>query len=117
MALPIINGVTELNSFYSYVHSNSATYQFGSAAEALEAYPNLQAVDGYINSGSVQGNIVEFQPNLTGGTAAGVEAVSASEGVGAVSVTTGAGEIRPQQLRQNYRSSSWRRREKKIPHH
>ena len=94
MAFTIIEGLGQLTEFSSYITSNSTTYQFGSAAEALEAYPQFEVVDGFLNETSeLSTNIVEYQPALEGGTVAGAEVVSMSASGEGVAATTGAATV------------------------
>lgn len=94
MAYTIINGLGQLTEFSSYITNNSTTYQFGTAAEALEAYPQFEVVDGFLNeTADLSTNVVEYQPALEGGTVAGAEVVSMATAEEGIAATTGAATI------------------------
>lgn len=82
MAVPIINTLSEMSSFNSYASTQS--YVYGSVAEALESGRYLQPVPtpNQINATGAQLQVVEFQPNITGGTKAGAGIVNFVRGTG-----------------------------------
>ena len=95
MAIPIIEGIESIIAFYNYIQSVAATQSYASAAIAYQALveqgvATQAVVEGVINTSEVVGQVVEFQPALTGGTEAGVAVSSVAEGTGgAVTVTSG----------------------------
>lgn len=95
MGVPIIQGLSELTSFNNYIQANSTTYQFGSVAEALESteYGTFEVYDGLNASGNISTKIVEFQPDLTGGTKVGADIISFEEVTGGVTATSGAATL------------------------
>ena len=83
MSVPIMNSLGEMVSFNEYASSQS--YVYGSAAEALESGRYLSPVNvpNQINgTGNARFQVVEFQPELTGGTKAGGGLVNFIKGEG-----------------------------------
>lgn len=100
MAINIIQGVQKLIDFADYNATRSASSYFNNSTEAYNymlenAYKmgSDGAVRGVIDGGKVNGKIVEFQPNLTGGTEAGIDVASVTESGGQVEVKSGAAAL------------------------
>ncbi len=82
MGVPIISSISEMNSFTTYAQSQSYTY--GSVAEALETGRYLEPVPNtnVFNATDARFQVLEYQPELTGGTKAGTGIVDFIKGEG-----------------------------------
>lgn len=82
MGVPIINGLGEMASFNQYASTQS--YVYGSVAEALDSgrYMSPPPTPNQLNATGAQFQVVEFQPELTGGTKAGSGIVDFVKGTG-----------------------------------
>lgn len=97
MSVPIIEGMEELESFTTFIQLNSETQQI----EYLSELPSKGVstttggiADGVIKyHGPLNFKIPDFQPNLTGGSKAGAEAVAVTETTAGYEVTTGVGTV------------------------
>ena len=97
MSVPIIEGMTELDSFTTFIELNSETQQI----EYLSELPSKGVstttggvADGVIEyHGPLNFRIPDFQPNLTGGSKVGAEAVAVTEVTNGYEVTTGVGTV------------------------
>lgn len=97
MSVPIIEGMTELESFTTYIQLNSETQQI----EYLSELPSkgVQTATGSVGDGVIEYHgplnfrIPDYQPNLTGGTKAGAELVEVTEVTTGYEVSTGTGTV------------------------
>lgn len=82
MSVPIVNSLGEMVSFNQYAASQS--YVYGSVAEALDSGRYIEAVPNanVFNATDARFQVVEFQPELTGGTKAGTGIVDFIKGTG-----------------------------------
>lgn len=97
MAVGIIQGLAEIKNFADYNAAASTAKYFTSYSECYDymlenAYKsgNSSVVQGVLDGGRAGASkIIEFQPNLTGGTKAGIDVANVTESGNVVEFTTG----------------------------
>ena len=97
MSVPVIEGMTELDSFTTFIELNSETQQIEYLSELPSKGVSTSTggiADGVIEyHGPLNFKIPDFQPNLTGGSKVGAEAVAVTEVTNGYEVTTGVGTV------------------------